>query len=226
MDEDKVDTDDMVDNNTDELIKTKIQNLIRTLDNYITRSQSGPETIKCVEYKEIYETINKGLNWFFAISVGTLLWILGNFDKFIIADGSIPYKTLYIGSISFVGLSSVILTWLEAKLILNQVRNIINYNLYKLNHTNFLRDILLLRKKIDLLEKGDFKAFNALSVDMGKIDDERNKLDKSIEKFNIINRNIINNGLPVGKLMLSVISYIFGIIFISAYILIFVVFYV
>lgn len=81
---------------------------------------------------EIYEIYNKQLTWFFAISAGTLLWLLGNFDKFTISDGSMPYKIIYMYSIVSVGTSTLMLAGYQGLFFWNQSDIIIRS--FKLNN--------------------------------------------------------------------------------------------
>ena len=72
---------------------------------------------KVPDTKEAIDIFNTGINWIFAISVGTLVFILSNFDKFEVGSPLImPYKNLYVSSIICVGLSSILLAYILGRL--------------------------------------------------------------------------------------------------------------
>jgi hypothetical protein len=69
-------------------------------------------------FKRTRRVYHKISNWCIIISAGTLLWSMGNFDKFIVkaADGVtnyMPHREVYILFLSFFFVSTVIFTFLR-----------------------------------------------------------------------------------------------------------------
>ena len=71
-------------------------------------------------YRLSHSTIEKTTNWIFAINVGTLLWFLGSFDKFLLVN-ILPNKTLFLITVLFLGISTVLFTLVKGILYLRQI---------------------------------------------------------------------------------------------------------
>jgi hypothetical protein len=176
----------------------------------------GCKLIKKMEpskFIEIYEMYNKELTWFIAIGAGTLLLILSNFDKFILADGSMPNKLLYMDSIFSVGISTLDLVILKALFFWNE--NTILRSAVKLNNVmedmqENLRDL----GNVQSLKSIPPSKLSSLFDTLEKIKKEPNSLyEKSFKLADIY--------FSKGNIILVVIFYLLGIACFSAYIIIF-----
>lgn len=58
-------------------------------------------------------------NWTLTISIGSFIWILTNFNQFLV-EGRLPIKTLFISSLLFLGLSAFIFAFGRALLFFRQ----------------------------------------------------------------------------------------------------------
>jgi len=63
---------------------------------------------KVKEINPYIESFNEALYWITAIMVGTFVWFIGSFDKFIV-DGVMPYKLLFILSSLALGLAVILI---------------------------------------------------------------------------------------------------------------------
>jgi hypothetical protein len=143
-----------------------------------------PERIDSLKNKEIWDLFNKGLTWFFAINVGTLLWVLSNFEKFIISDGSMPNKNLYMLSIILLGFSSLLLAGLQGISFWYQHKNIRYYTIIITNLNSYMRGLNNLKTNL----------YNALNqLDSNSLQESLQSLDKSDDS--IINLEIRNKDL-------------------------------
>lgn len=211
--------------------KIKWQKSIHEVKNANAGLKSILEKIDRIRFKEVHDVYNKELNWFFAISVGTLLWILGNFDKFTIADGSMPYKIIYALSIGFVGFSSVWLTKLQAEFLRYQHKNTKNYNLLVNNTENIIKYVENTNQYIDnIIEKIDSQLFDPKSSndvlnDLDKrqkhYEDIQTRLEKSLDSFIESNKKSVNVAFSENNIIPPLILYMVGVFCFSLYIMIF-----
>ncbi|MCK4476215.1 MAG: hypothetical protein KAU16_05760 [Methanophagales archaeon] len=71
-------------------------------------------------FRRSHYSLESATNWMLAISVGTLFWLLGSFDKFAVSD-VIPNKSLFLLAVFFLGLSTIFFTLVRAILYLRQI---------------------------------------------------------------------------------------------------------
>jgi len=157
--------------------------------------------------KETLDIFGRGINWFFAISVGTLLWILSNFDKFKVAGVSpMPYKNLYMLSIIFVGLSSIILANVLGRLYWSNFMTTIGFETYSRDLKNTLNN---------------FKEYKNSPPKLGTVAKDVGRISATFEFYGenwmdmfqlITNKRIIK---------FAALAYAFGLLLISIYILFF-----
>ena len=233
MDEDEKDIDKMSNNEIKESTKIKLQESIRAMNSSIEQSKYTLEKIDKIRFKEVHEVFYKELNWFFAISVGTLLWILSNFDKFTIADGSIPYKSLYFASILLVGASSVLLAKLQAEFFRYQHQNTKNYNFLINTAENTIEHAEEMKQYCE--NKIESQLFNSQSSndvlnDLNKrlkyFEDRQIRLVESLDSLLESNIKCANVAFPENKMNTPLFLYIVGVLCFSVYIIIFMAKYV
>ena len=144
---------------------------------------SFPEQMNELNTIRTLDSFNKITTWFLAISMGTLLWALSNFDKFRIPNTSppiMPYKEIYTMSIILIGLSSIFLIIIQGILYLAQHRNIKIYTEWKL-------DYILWKTNLDEY-KSNWKRFtlefdSMPYSDLYKLNDEIQELKGKVSKY-------------------------------------------
>jgi hypothetical protein len=71
-------------------------------------------------FQESIQSFEKIISWGLAISVGSLLWFAGNFDKFTIkcdqGNTSIPFHLLYFSAVSVLSISTLSFGFIQLKL--------------------------------------------------------------------------------------------------------------
>lgn len=183
------------------------------------------------EIKELIDFSSKGLNWLFAIIVGTMLFILNNIDKFkVTSELSMPYKNFYVLSIICIGISSILLIfvlgriyWLNYKAI----RALANYTNYLKTYNrhfielkikkDMINEIVELAPSPELKKKMD--EFIANFQDFVKrLDISTNLLEDYLIQFSSMSQLLGN--IPV--LLGSLVFYFLGLILITAYIILFI----
>lgn len=236
MDENKNDIGKMSDDEIKELLKIKWQESILEMQNAIVEFKSTLEKINRIRFKEVHEVYNKELNWFFAISVGTLLWILGNFDKFTIADGSMPYKIIYAASILFVGSSSAWLAKIQAEFFIYQHKQSKDSNLLIYNTEDIIKEAKSLKQYAEnIMENFESRLFNSQSASDVSNElntwnksyrDKESRIKKSLDSFKESNIKSVKVAFSENKIIRPLILYIVGVFCFSAYIIIFIAYYV
>lgn len=181
----------------------------------------GCESIQKLDpskFIEIYEIYNKELIWFIAISAGTLLFILSNFDKFILEDGSMPNKLLYMESIVSVGFSTIFLVILKGKFFWHQnkiIRTMFGINNSIEDMQGISRDIAH-SQSLDSIQPDILpRLFNVLKGTKR----QQNSL------YNL-NFELADVNFSKGNVNFVVMSYLIGTASFSIYIIIFMLYYV
>lgn len=112
---------------SDKEIINKISDSIGRMSRSIIEIDSIIKRIYDTNPKNTQEVLVKEINWFLAINIGTLLWILGNFNKFMelssdISVGSwiITNKAIFLFIVIILGTSAFIFSIIQAKLYSNQ----------------------------------------------------------------------------------------------------------
>ena len=138
---------------------------------------SFPEQMNELNTIRTLDSFNKITTWFLAISMGTLLWALSNFDKFRIPNTSppiMPYKEIYTMSIILIGLSSIFLIIIQGILYLAQHRNIKIYTEWKLDYIS--TEINSLNSILSCIKQGKTENKNAVPVEMISLVFESNSM--------------------------------------------------
>lgn len=155
---------------------------------------------------EIWESVNRGVTWFLAINIGTLLWILSNFDKFKLPDVqpiSMPNKEIYFLSILFVGSSSLLMSIIQGMLYWSQYNVNRKYNKY-INYMNLCRkNFAVIKDDInEMIEKSD-------SIPTRDLCYKFKKLGKNIKelKQDLINSDTLHSQFLESLNIMSVFSY-------------------
>jgi len=214
-----------------EAIKAKLQKLICEYDKFTEGFIFIQKQFNALKSNEIHDAFKKEITWFSAISVGTLLWILGNFDKFRLTDGSMPYKIIYIVSIAFVGFSSLYLAAIQAMFFwylyeIAKAYSSVNDNIEKilLQTGNAKRNWEHILKKLD--QPLDSKSTNELlnNPSMEIIPEFLDIGKKAQESFGSVLKaiKVISEFITSQKgIIVPIFSYIVGVILISIYIILF-----
>lgn len=170
------------------------------------------------KFIEIYDMYNKQLTWFFAISAGTLLWLLGNFDKFTISDGSMPYKIIYMISITSVATSTFMLAGFQGLFFWNQ-KDIIRSS-FKLN--NLIEHIQKILPKLGHIQSSN----STLSNELSDIYNTLEKVEKEPGLLYELNFRLIEITFSKKNMIAPLFFYMIGVLLFSAYIIIFMSYYI
>lgn len=203
MDEDKKDPD-RISEDTKKIIKTKEQDFFHG----INEIKSNLERAEILKYKDIFDIHNKKIDWLFAIFVGTLLFILSNFDKFTISDDSMPHKYLYIISIILVGISSVLLGSHQMGSLWNQCNHYIIHNTVIMGNIDILQN----------LEKVDFQPNDGLS---NEFKDKIKNLNNMVDELKKSNTKTISIICSTRIFIISMGFYLLGFAIFALYIIAF-----
>ena len=182
------------------------------------------------EIKELINFSSEGLNWLFAVIVGTLLWILSNFDKFKVGSPIfMPYKNLYVLSIFCVTSSSILLAIVLGRLYWSNYKVIKAFGNYSIYLKKFNRHFIELKIKKDMIDESvelaplpelndDMTDFVANFKSFSKILDQlTNYLDTYLNQFSSMYQ--ILGKVPF--LLSSLVAYFLGLILIAIYIILF-----
>jgi hypothetical protein len=205
-----------------EAVRQGLKNAVPKLDHKLEK--------KVPDTKEAIDIFHTGINWIFAISVGTLVFILSNFDKFEVGSPLfMPYKNLYVSSIICVGLSSILLAYILGRLywskyMVAQAMGLYFFNL-KTNERYFERfkeKMDMIKEQIELAKLPELaRSLNDFNADMPEFVKKMERLDTLFDiyakKFLILYRTL--NGMRI--LLGPLVAYILGIVLISIYIIFF-----
>ena len=77
-------------------------------------------------FRRSHHSLESATNWMLAISVGTLLWLLGCFDKFTVSNvmlnkSFMPNKSLFLLAVFFLGISTLFFALVRVILYLRQI---------------------------------------------------------------------------------------------------------
>ncbi len=90
-----------------ELLQKRVDEFIQHLEGYDRFPRS-------------YHSLESAINWLLAISVGTLLWLLGSFYKFTVSN-IMPNKSLFLLAVLCLGISTIFFAFVRAMLYLRQI---------------------------------------------------------------------------------------------------------
>jgi hypothetical protein len=236
-------------------IKQRILIESKALDEISNEFNSSHEIVKGIEAIKTIGSFERIITWFLAITIGTLLWMLSNFDKFNLPDTSpplMPHKDMYMLSIFLIALSSILLIIIQSILYINHHRNEknftnyeINYRLsaikferYKRNWNKMVEEYAvpckeisksmedLMKERLQLLEK-NLKIIGDLENERKLIMEKYlNDLDQSADMFVRSAGKVKSICESEYVLLIPAISYVLGFALIAAYILIFMNFYI
>jgi hypothetical protein len=236
MNEDKKDVTIINKEELRENLKVKFDEFILVFNDIesMIRSSCIPERMDVLKDKEVWDLFNKVFAWFFAISVGTLLWVLSNFDKFIISDKSMPNKNLYISAIILLGFSSLILAGIQGISYWYQHKNTKYAHKYIMNFSSLLRDLCNHRNELNnALEELDSRSIEELQRILSESRDYSKSLILAIDNLNKLFdpfEKSYSESSQIGYsehiIILPVIIYIFGIIAFSIYIILYLINYI
>lgn len=118
-------------------IKQRILIESKALDEISNEFSWRHNTFEGIEAIKTLGSFERIITWFLAIAIGTLLWMLSNFDKFNLPNTSpplMPHKDMYMLSIFFIALSSILLIIIQSILYINHHRNEKNFTNYEINY--------------------------------------------------------------------------------------------
>jgi len=236
-------------------IKQRILIESKALDEISNEFNSSHEVVKGIEAIKTIGSFERIVTWFLAITIGTLLWMLSNFDKFNLPNTSpplMPHKDMYMLSIFFIALSSILLIIIQSILYINHHRNEknftnyeINYRLstikferYKRNWNRMLEEYVVPNKEIS-------KSMEDLTKDRLQLIEKSLKMQEDLENERKLMMEKYLKDLDqseemfvrsAGKvkliceseyvLLIPAVSYVLGFALIAAYILIFMISYI
>lgn len=222
-------------------VKKSILEENKVLQDLSTHLHSRPDKLNTIMATGVLESFNKITTWFFAINVGTLLWLISNFDKFRpinVSPTFMPYKYIYILSIIFLGLSSILLAIIQCISYWTQHKFTKRYDIHRLQYDTFLEKFGEYAEDWNKMVKGiesSSKSENMLDIlmksknDLTDLGNQRHPLIGGLKKCDESLEYLMDSYYKITKLSFSeyilifpVILYILGIVSVSAYIILFI----
>lgn len=190
------------------------------------------ESVEVLEEAKTLESFNRIITWFLAITIGTLLWVLSNFDKFNISDTSpplMPNKEIYMLSIFLIALSSIFLIIIQCIFYLYQYEYAkafasyqMSYLLFKTEFEDYKSNWSEIAKELNGIPNSEtVKKMLLLQGQRKTLVDKTSELTDSVLSLKQSSDKVVTICRSKYVIFLPVIFYISGFISISGYILIF-----